>query len=313
VSFFQSEIYFRLLNDLPGLGTFIFNVHEPNGNRVNLETGIHHYVGSRIKRLFTSRVVIIGEPASLKLWTTELSKRADWQFEKQTGGSCIYSELRLIGPPRFPDLIAILPFSFIQNYLNILVDTSISSQVLFSRISASKRRQVLSSIKAGATVRPALSEEEVKTFYKITSDLYRKKIKKPLIPEDVFLRFFRNKNAGEVLLVLYDNKIVGGMLCPFYAKEEMYEWYIAGLDAEMKKHKVYPSVLVTWEAIRYASENGFRQFNFMGAGKQDQPYGVRDFKMRFGGKLVEAPRLIFVHKPFLYKLGKLALRLGLGY
>ena len=313
MSFFQSETYYRLLNDIPGLGTFIFHFNEPGGNKVNLETGIHHYVGSRIKRLFTSRVVIIGEPSLLPLGTTELSQRADWQFKKQTGGSCIYTELRLIEPPKDPGLIAMLPYSYIQNNLNILVDTTLPAEVLFSRLSCSKRRQVLSSLKAGAVVRPAKSEEEVKAFYKITSDLYRRKVKKPLIPEEVFLRFFRNKVAGEVLLVIFNDRVVGGMVCPFFAKDEIYEWYISGLDASMKQHKVYPSVLVTWEAIRFASANGFCQFNFMGAGKSGQPYGVRDFKMRFGGKLVEAPRYIFVHKPFLYKLGKLAIRLGLGY
>lgn len=313
MSFFQSETYYKLLSDLPGLGTFIFNFQSPDGNRVNFETGMHHYIGSKIKRLFTSRIVIIGEPAFLPLWTTELADRADWQFRQQTGGSCIYTELRFIEPPKDPGLVARLPYSFIHNYLNILVDTTLPAEVLYSGLSDSKKRQVQSSLNAGAMVRPALNEEEVKAFYKITRALYQKKVKKPLIPEEVFLRLFRDKTAGQVLLVIFNGKVVGGMLCPYYGKDEMYEWYISGLDSQMKKHKVYPSVLVTWEAIRFASDHGFRQFNFMGAGKTGQPYGVRDFKMRFGGKLVEVPRLIFVHKPFLYKLGKLAIRLGLGY
>ncbi|MFZ4523557.1 MAG: hypothetical protein ACOYNC_17780 [Bacteroidales bacterium] len=197
------------MNDIPGLGTFIFHFHEPGGNKVNLGTGIHHYIGSKIKRLFTSRVIIIGDLSILPLGTIELSRRADWQFKKQTGGSSIYTEFRLIEPPKDPGLIELLPYSFIQNNLNIPVDTTRPPEALFSRLSCSKRCQVLSSIKSGAVVRPAESDEEVKAFYKITSDLYRKKVRKPLIPEDVFLRFFRDKAAGEVLLVIFNDRVVG--------------------------------------------------------------------------------------------------------
>ena len=312
MSFFQSEIYYNLLKGLPGLEPFIFRGQEPAGNHVNWVTGIRHYNTGSIKRLFTSRVIIIGEPSFLSLSTTELSRRTDWQFRKQTEGSCIYTELRLLEPPKDSGSIALLPYSFIHHYLNIFIDTTLSAELLFSGISVSKRRQVQSSLNAGAIVRQAGSEEEVKIFYQITRELYRKKIKKPLISEEVFLRLFRDKDAGVVLVVIFNDNIVGGMLCPYFEKDEMYEWYIAGQDDEMKMHKVYPSVLVTWEAIRFASASGFRRFNFMGAGISGRQYGARDFKMQFGGELVDAPRYIFVHKPLLYKLGKLAIRLGLG-
>ncbi len=156
------------------------------------------------------------------------------------------------------------------------------------------------------------TEEEVESFYRILEDLYTGKIKKPLLQKEVFLRIFRNKNIGEIFVVLFNKQVVGGMLCPFDKKNEMYEWYIGCLDEEMKQYKVYPSVLVTWEAIKYASIHGFKRFNFMGAGIKGKPYGVRDFKMQFGGKLVDAPRYIFVHNPLLYKIGRLAIQLGLG-
>ena len=312
MSFFQSETYYKLLKGLPGLEPFIFIGRDPGENRVHLVTGMRQFDLRKMKRVFTSRVIIIGEPSFLSLCITELSRRRDWQFREQTGGSSVYTELRLTEPPKDLNLISLLPYTLVQNNLNILVDTTLSEEILFSRISNSKNRQVQSSLKAGAVVRPARSEDEVKTFYNITRELYRYKVKKPLIPEEIFLRIFRDQDAGKVLLVMFRDRVVGGILCPFVSKDVMYEWYIAGLDTEMKQHKVYPSVLLTWEAIRFASANGFRQFNFMGAGVSGQPYGARDFKMQFGGKLVDTPRYIFVHKPVLYMLGKLAIRLGLG-
>ncbi|MDD4108442.1 MAG: peptidoglycan bridge formation glycyltransferase FemA/FemB family protein, partial [Prolixibacteraceae bacterium] len=67
---------------------------------------------------------------------------------------------------------------------------------------------------------------------------------------------------------------------------------------------IYPSVLATWKAIEYAAENRFEYFDFMGAGKPDEPYGVREFKTKFGGKVLEQGRFLHLCKPFLYRFSK---------
>jgi lipid II:glycine glycyltransferase (peptidoglycan interpeptide bridge formation enzyme) len=46
----------------------------------------------------------------------------------------------------------------------------------------------------------------------------------------------------------------------------------------------------------------------MGAGKPDELYGVRDFKMEFGGEQVEYGRFLYVRKSMLYAIGKLAVK-----
>jgi hypothetical protein len=51
-------------------------------------------------------------------------------------------------------------------------------------------------------------------------------------------------------------------------------------------------------------EHKFRLFDFGGAGKPCEKYGVREFKAKFGGELVSFGRYIFVHSPFLFGLCK---------
>jgi len=46
----------------------------------------------------------------------------------------------------------------------------------------------------------------------------------------------------------------------------------------------------------------------MGAGKPDEGYGVRDFKAKFGGELVEHGRFIHINQPVLYTIGKQAVK-----
>jgi lipid II:glycine glycyltransferase (peptidoglycan interpeptide bridge formation enzyme) len=72
---------------------------------------------------------------------------------------------------------------------------------------------------------------------------------------------------------------------------------------------MYPSVVATYAAIEYAKQNGLPLFDFMGAGKPDIPYGVRDFKMEFGGHLVEHGRFLCVRKPLLYWIGELGVKI----
>ena len=40
-------------------------------------------------------------------------------------------------------------------------------------------------------------------------------------------------------------------------------------------------------------------------GKPNQHYGVRDYKLKFGGKLVNFGRYEIVHKKHLFKIGKI--------
>jgi lipid II:glycine glycyltransferase (peptidoglycan interpeptide bridge formation enzyme) len=47
----------------------------------------------------------------------------------------------------------------------------------------------------------------------------------------------------------------------------------------------------------------------MGAGKPDESYGVRDFKAKFGGQLVEHGRFQIVLSPLLYEIGKMGVKM----
>jgi lipid II:glycine glycyltransferase (peptidoglycan interpeptide bridge formation enzyme) len=130
-------------------------------------------------------------------------------------------------------------------------------------------------------------------------------VRTPLFSEEFFLRFYRN-GVGKYLLVKYQGKVIGGMMCPILEGKAIYEWYVCGMDEEYREQ--YPSVVATHAAIEYAKQNDIPLFDFMGAGEPDVPYGVRDFKMEFGGELVEYGRFLCVRKPLLYWIGKMGVK-----
>ena len=93
-----------------------------------------------------------------------------------------------------------------------------------------------------------------------------------------------------------------------FDKDTVYEWFVCGKDGCYPK--VYPSTLATWAAIRFAADNGYKRFDMMGAGAPgDGGYGVREFKAKFGGELVEYGRYLHVCNKLLYGLGKFAVNI----
>jgi lipid II:glycine glycyltransferase (peptidoglycan interpeptide bridge formation enzyme) len=147
--------------------------------------------------------------------------------------------------------------------------------------------------------------DKVRAFYTILKDLYRTKVKTPLWSWEFFERLYYIENAKYILVEL-DGKIVGGAACVCLPGKALYEWYACGLDN--CRDDVRPTSVAILGEMQYAAENGYPLFDFMGAGKPDEPYGVRDFKAEFGGELVEHGRFLCIRKPLLYAIGKLGVK-----
>jgi hypothetical protein len=161
----------------------------------------------------------------------------------------------------------------------------------WASLSKCRRRQIKKALNNNTRIEPAKSIDQVKAFYKILHELYQHKIQKKVPSLDTFLGFFkRSQDLGDgiILLVLLNEEVIGGIVCPIEPGKKMYEWYICGLDK--KYHENYPSVMATWGAITYACEHNIPEFDFMGLGKPEIPYGVRDFKLRFGGNVANYGR-----------------------
>ena len=270
-----------------------------------------------IKQFFTRRAIIIGGPvidedatteeitallnAVKKLQRSDLQPKGRTTATRSTGLSPIYIETRNFHDySKWKSVFGTNGFAY-QPHYDIHVHCNAQHQMSEQRI-----RQVKKALKNGATICEAQSEQEIRDWYRILSRLYRTKVRTPLFSEEFFLRFYR-ENRGIYILVKFQGKVIGGMMCPILNNKAIYEWYVCGLDEEYRE--LYPSVMATYAAIEYAKAKGLLLFDFMGAGKPDIPYGVRDFKMEFGGELVEHGRFLCVRKPLLYKIGEFGVSL----
>lgn len=172
-------------------------------------------------------------------------------------------------------------------------------------MSPSRMRQIKKGFAHGAKCIEPENIDQVREFYEILQDLYRNKVKKPLPAWDFFEQFYylsKEGRLGVIQLVEYQGKIIGGILSPITPGRTIYEWYVCGLDQQYKE--VYPSVLATWAGIDYAVKNNIPRFDFMGVGLPDRQYGVREFKARFGGEIVNYGRFARINHRFFYGISE---------
>lgn len=299
-TFFQTEACYRFYASLSFMKPFVVAVSE-DGRLCGLVCGYVIADGNPLKQFFSRRAIVPGGALLASDISAESLKFLLEAVKKELSGQAIYIEFR-----NYNDYTATrsvfeeIGFQY-NAHLNFHVATPDVETALL-KLSSSKRRQIKQTLKAGAEIVKAQTAEEVGFYYLILKTLYKERVKSPLFPIEFFEKLIQLSNA-DIWLIKMGDKILGGITCVYLQNKSVSEWFVCGDDTNVDKN-VYPSVLATWAGIQYAAENQYMKFDFMGAGKPDDAYGVREFKSKFGGELVEHGRFLYICKPRLYSFGK---------
>nr|NQU93820.1 peptidoglycan bridge formation glycyltransferase FemA/FemB family protein [Bacteroidota bacterium] len=304
----QSHFMYRLFDASEHFRPVFVYCLDDNDEILGLLLGVKIRESGGIKGFFSSRVVVYGGPlvAETVADNNEVVDLLMDSLVDTVRRDTVFIQFRASYDLKgYGDVFEKHGFRWLPR-LNSLIDTTDTATVM-AGMSASRRRQVKKSFLNGARIIRPDKVEQVRVFYEILYSLYKFRVKKPL-PDWTFFKYFyeltHEQDLGRIFLVEFRGKVVGGIMCPFYPGKAVYEWYVCGLDEEYKSSGIYPSVLATWAAIEFASENNFRIFDFMGVGKPGVPYGVRDFKMKFGGKTVNYGRFIRINNRLLYHVAE---------
>ena len=267
---------------------------------------------SAVKQFFTRRAIIIGGPVIANDATEEeVLLLLEWIKGLEFRGleAPIYIETRNLNDySRWKEAFEKAVFDYMP-HLNFHVHTDRPWTEIEEQIGKHRRKYIRLSLREGATIETQPEIEQVKAYYALLQNLYRTKVKTPLLPWSFFERLY-HLDSCQYLLVVYNGQVVGGSVCMVLPGKGVYEWYACGMDGEYKN--LYPSSVTKYAGMRYACEKGCAVFDMMGAGKPDEEYGVRDFKAEFGGEMVEHGRFLLVCKPLLYKFGTWAVSIMKG-
>jgi hypothetical protein len=298
-SFFQTPECYNFYASLSFLKPFLYGVSE-NDKLVGVMCGYIIADGNIAKQFFSRRAIV---PGGLLLDAGISSNALQNMLKEATGklgNKAIYLEIRNYNDySTFRPAIEGAGFAY-NEHLNFHIATPDVESALM-KLNTTKRRDVKLSRKVGAEWSETADPEDVKAYYEVLRDLYSVKVKTPLFPLEFFEKLVQLEN-GKLFVIKYQGKVIGGSTCVALPGGALYEWFVCGLDGQIKN--VYPSTIATYAAIEYAASNTYPRFDMMGAGKPDEGYGVRDFKSKFGGELVEHGRFLYVCMPRLFALGK---------
>ena len=319
-TWFQTPEAYDFFASMPDLFMpFVIGIaNDPAGAQTHLRAICVGYVTvekNPVKQFFTRRAIIIGGPALaddctdeevIALMSAVKNHLSSYHsFTHSLVHTPIYIETRNFNDySLWKEVFENAGFSY-EPHLNFHVDTS-SVEVVESNLGKSRKRDIRTSLRDGATIIEKPTLEQVREYYAILEHLYKTRVKTPLFPFSFFEKLWQHKD-GRFILVALNNEIIGGTVCVEQEGMCLYEWFVSGRDGEWKS--IFPSSLATYAGIKYAAEHGCARFDMMGAGKPDEAYGVRDFKARFGGAEVEHGRFLCVTKPLLYKIGVLGVKI----
>lgn len=304
-SFFQSRYCYDLYAaNRPLMNPFCLAVEEEYQLK-GIIIGFIQADGGKIKRLFSRRAIINSGP----LLADDISDNALSLLlsycKKELRRKAIYIEFRNFEDySRYKDLFLRCGFEYVP-HLNFHVDT-ISEEVVNNNLGKSRKRDIRTSFRDGAEIVENPTTANIREFYGILNNLYIHKVKTPLYPFS-FFEYLSHQDYSKFLLVSLNGKVIGGTVCVVLPGYAVYEWFACGEDGIYKN--IFPSTVATYAGIQYAAKNGYQHFDMMGAGKPDESYGVREFKAKFGGRLVEHGRFLNVTNPLLYEIGKLGVKI----
>ena len=190
-------------------------------------------------------------------------------------------------------------------YGTYIIDLRQTEEKLFSNFSSSHRRKVRLAKKKEVQIKSGM--EYLKIAYTLVRDTF-KRYSIPFMGYDAFKRMVIGLGENvKVFVADYQSVVQGCVVIPF-SKHSAY--YVYG--GSIPKPITGATNLLHWEAIRQFRELGVRRYDFVGVRidpeKGSKQEGLKMFKQRFGGQLVQGYMWKYSLHPLKYFVYNLAVR-----
>ena len=181
--------------------------------------------------------------------------------------------------------------------LNFEISLDKDPDAVFMAIHKSRRKNIKKAAKNLEIIESGRSS--LPGFYKLIKETYDKV--GVLIPDISFFNavFDLMPENAKLFLAMHEGKCIAGRIILLH-KKKMFDFY-AGASSDHLN--LFPNDALVWHVLEYGCKNGYEIFDFQGAGVPGEEYGVREFKKRFGGKLVNSSCFKKIHRPLMASLG----------
>jgi len=299
---FQTPEMFAVYQNTPNYSPYVIAVFNGQDQIKGLLVSVIQKEGVGLIGPLTSRSIVFGGP----LVNNDDKYILDLilsEYKKMIKRKVIYTQVRNLFSQNFQTEIFRKNGFKYEAHLNIIQDLRIGEEKLWNNLSPSRRKGIRKAQKQLFDFEEHDVDNYINEFLNLLTCSYRK-IKLPLPPKEHFLSISRElpKRNHRMFILKYNDEVIVSLVALVY-KKTIYGYYV-GTTTDQKITRLRPMDLFFWELFKWAIKNKFHYFDWMGAGKPNVEYGVREFKLQFGGQLVEYGRYTYLHKALAYKIIK---------
>jgi serine/alanine adding enzyme len=256
-------------------------------------------------RAMTSRVVAFGGTlVSRGPCEREALEALLRTYQRASGRTALFTEVRnLAAVDHLAPSLHACGFRH-ENHLNFLVDLAPSEEQIWRRVAPSARRNVRKARRLGVAIEEVVSPSGIAAGYEVLRHVYHR-LRVPLPDRSLFQSaYWILGPLGQFKLLLANlaGRPIGALTLLSY-RSVVYYWY-TGILREYARYRA--GDLLAWHAIQSARAQGYETFDFGGAGRPNEPYGVRDFKAKYGGELVDFGRHVWTPAPLRLRMALVA-------
>jgi serine/alanine adding enzyme len=258
---------------------------------------VHISLRGGILRFLTTRTVVFGSVLTIPGVDGDLALQLLLQeYIYRSAKRSLFTELRNVSDlEEKQPLLLKLGFSY-EKHLNYLINLKTSPDQIFQEIGARTRKNIRRGLNKGdVLIREATEPEQLSACYDLLRQTYQL-ARVPLADRSLFTSAFELLYPQKMIrfTLAYVGDVPVAVSIDLLYKDVIYGWY-GGMDRSYSRY--VPNEILMWSLLKWGSENGFSTYDFGGAGNPDEEYGVRNFKAKFGGKLVCYGRNTYVNVP----------------
>ena len=182
-----------------------------------------------------------------------------------------------------------------EEHLNFLNDLNMNKDKLWKKMKKSTRKNITKGYSLGVSVEEVNSSNAISVVYTLLREIYTN-AKLPLADISLFESIYailKPKGMAKFFLATHEDRYIGATVTLLY-KQVIFFWYIG---SSRDYSRLHPNEILNWHVLEWGSENDYTTVDMGGAGKPDKEYGVREFKKKFGGQLVNFGRYRKIHSP----------------
>lgn len=303
---FQTPEFFEVYIQTKNYTPLLIAVLDKSKNILGIQVSVITKEFDNIFGYFTSRSIIYGGPL-ISNDNIEILDIMLAVYKKKIKHRVIYSQYRNMWEWGVFKDVFIKNNIFYEDHLDILFDLTKGEEQLWGEMKRVRRKGINQSYKKGLLIKEIdlKNNELLNDSYLILSSVYRK-IKLPFPSKYFFENVIKNLDKKVLSIGLFQNKELVAIRIVVCYNDLVYDWY-AGAKEEFLSFR--PNDVLPWEIMKLSIKKGFKIFDFGGAGKPNIPYGVREYKLKFGGNLVNYGRFEIVHNKLIMSVASIIFKL----